>query len=155
MAADDGVAPPSGLSRALDVVIGRGEDILYALVSLLLVVGALIVLVQAGYSLATETGDGAGKAIEHALDSLLVVFILIELLGAVRATIVQRHLVAEPFLLVGIIASIKEIVVTAVFAEEGADVGDTMLQVGVLGGVVLGLSLASLLLRRKEREPSE
>jgi hypothetical protein len=30
-----------------------------------------------------------------------------------------------------------------------------VLQVGVLGAVVLGLSLALLLLRRKEREPTE
>ena len=153
MADDD--APPSGLTRTLDAVISRGEDVLYAAVSLLLVVGAVIVLGEAGHSLVTETDDGARKTIEHVLDSLLIVFILVELLSAVRVTIVERHLVAEPFLLVGIIASIKEIVVTGVFAAEGADVGDTMLQVGVLGAVVLGLSVASLLLRRKEREPEE
>ena len=154
MPADDD-APPSGLTRTLDRVIGRGEDVLYAAVSLLLVVGAVIVLGEAGHSLVTETDDGARKTVEHVLDSLLIVFILVELLSAVRVTIVERHLVAEPFLLVGIIASIKEIVVTGVFAAEGADVGDTMLQVGVLGAVVLGLSIASLLLRRKEREPEE
>ena len=153
--ADDDAAPATALTGALDSVIGRAEDVLYAFVSLLLVAGSLIVLVEAAHSLATETDDGVRKAIEHALDSLLIVFILVELLSAVRATIVERHLVAEPFLLVGIIASIKEIVVTGVFAEADADVADTMLQVGVLGGVVLGLSVASLLLRRKEREPSE
>ena len=153
MATDD--APPSGITRTLDTVIGRGEDVLYAAVSLLLVIGAVIVLAEAGHSLVTETDDGARKTIEHVLDSLLIVFILVELLSAVRVTIVERHLVAEPFLLVGIIASIKEIVVTGVFAAEGADVGDTMLQVGVLGAVVLALSIASLLLRRKEREPEE
>ena len=154
MANDDG-APTSGLSRALNSTIARGEDLLYAMVSLLLVVGAVVVLVEAVHSLATETDDGVRKAIEHALDSLLIVFILIELLSAVRVTIVERHLVAEPFLIVGIIASIKEIVVTGVFAEEDADIADTMLQMGVLGAVVLVLSIASLLLRRKEREPSE
>jgi uncharacterized membrane protein (DUF373 family) len=83
------------------------------------------------------------------------VFILIELLGAVRSTVRERRLVAEPFLLVGVIASIKEIVVLSAFTPEDADIEDTVLQVGVLGGVVLGLSLALLLLRRKEREPTE
>ena len=145
----------SRLSVGVDRAISLGEDVLYALVSMLLVVGAVIVLAEAGYSLATETRVGVRKAIEHALDSLLIVFILVELLGAVRATIAERHLVAEPFLLVGIIASIKEIVVTAVFAEDTAEIDETMLEVGVLGAVVLGLSLASLLLRRKEREPAE
>lgn len=148
-------APTSGMSRALGWLIARGEDGLYAIVSLLLVVGALVVLVEAGHSIAIETDDGARKAIEHALDSLLIVFILIELLSAVRVTIVERHLVAEPFLVVGIIASIKEIVVTSVFADQDADIETTSLRVGVLGAVVLGLSVASLLLRRKEREPSE
>jgi uncharacterized membrane protein (DUF373 family) len=153
--ADKGAAPASQFTSALNTTIGRGEDVLYALASLMLVVSAFIVLVEAGHSLVTETDDGVLKAIEHVLDSLLIVFILVELLGAVRTTIVERRLVAEPFLLVGIIASIKEIVVTGVFAESEADVGETMLQVGVLGAVVLALSVASLLLRRKEREPDE
>ena len=153
--ASDESAPTSGVAKVLGAVIGRGEDILYGLVSLLLVAGAVVVLVDAGHALVTETADGVRPAIEHSLDSMLIVFILIELLSAVRATIVERHLVAEPFLLVGIIASIKEIVVIGAFAEQDADVGDAMLQIGVLGAVVLGLSVASLLLRRKEREPEE
>jgi uncharacterized membrane protein (DUF373 family) len=131
------------------------EDVLYVAVALLLVGGAAVVLVDATYSLVTEMDDGTSRAIEHALDSLLIVFILIELLGAVRSTVRERRLVAEPFLLVGVIASIKEIVVLSAFAQENADIEDTVLQVGVLGGVVLGLSLALLLLRRKEREPTE
>ena len=153
--AHDEAARETPLTRTLDSLLSHGEDVLYALVSLLLVAGAVVVLVDAGWSLATETDDGVRKAVEHALDSLLIVFILVELLSAVRATIVERRLVAEPFLLVGIIASIKEIVVTGVFAEPDEKVSETMLQVGVLGAVVLGLCVASLLLRRKEREPSE
>ena len=128
---------------------------LYLAVALLLVGGAAVVLVDATHGLVTEIEDGTLRAVEHALDSLLIVFILIELLGAVRSTVRERRLVAEPFLLVGVIASIKEIVVLSAFTPEDADIEDTVLQVGVLGGVVLGLSLAPLLLRRKEREPTE
>lgn len=152
---NDEAAPVTKFSKSLEAVIARGEDLLYACVSLLLVAGALVALADAGYSLATEATDGVRKALEQALDSLLIVFILIELLSAVRATIVERRLVAEPFLLVGIIASIKEIVVTGVFASGEAKEGETMLRIGVLAGVALTLSVASLLLRRKEREPKE
>ena len=136
-------------------VLHLSEDVLYLLVALVLVAGAGIVLVDAVHGLATELEDGTQKAIEHALDSLLIVFILIELLGAVRETVRKRQLVAEPFLLIGMIASIKEIVVLSAFAPEDADVQDTVLQIGVLGAVVVGLSVALLLLRQKEEHPSE
>ena len=145
-------APPDA---QIDRAISWAETILYALVSVVLLGAALVALVEAGHGLVTETDDGVRVAMEHTLDSLLIVFILVELLGAVRATIAERKLVAEPFLLVGIIASIKEIVVKSVFIKEDADIGDTMIEIGVLGAVVLALCIGSLLLRRKEREPEE
>ncbi len=145
----------TALARAGARFLHLSEDILYLVVAIVLVVGAGMVLVDAVHGLVTELEDGTKVAVEHALDSLLVVFILIELLGAVRETVKKRQLVAEPFLLVGMIASIKEIVVLSAFAPDDADVGDVVLQVGVLGGVVVGLSLALLLLRQKEEHPAE
>jgi len=83
----------------------------------------------------------------------------VELLFAVRATVSERELLAEPFLLAGIIASIKEIIVLSVKAAETAGKGsvfrDQMIEVGVLGLLVLFLGITALLLRRKEREPDE
>lgn len=143
-----------------DRAFTMAEDSVYAVVALLLLVSCGVLLVHAAYQLATEVPHGALEAVKLSLESLLLVFILVELLAAIRATIAERKLVAEPFLLVGIIASIKEIVVTAVDAREsfGADDGvfaDSMIAIGVLAGVLLTLSIASLLVRRKEREPAE
>jgi hypothetical protein len=60
---------------------------------------------------------------------------------------------------VGIIASIKEIVVLSVEAAKevgnGAEFTDRIVEIAVLGVLVLLLGLASFLLRRKEREPDE
>ena len=132
------------------------EDLIYALVAITLVGCAGVVLADTVYDLVTKTGDdGVTKAMQSVLDSLLIVFILVELLSAVRSTLEERRLVAEPFLLVGIIATIKEIVVVSAFAEKGRDVPESMLEVGVLGAVLVGLSLATYMLRRKEREPEE
>ena len=78
------------------------EDVVYAVTALILVAGALAVLVDAGYSFATGATDNLRKSVEAALEALLVLFILVELLGAVRETISERKLVAEPFLLVGV-----------------------------------------------------
>ena len=147
--------PETPTSRAAARVLHWSEDVLYFAAALILVVGATIVLVDAAYGLITEVPDDVQLAIEHALDALLIVFILIELLSAIRETMRKRQLVAEPFLLIGMIASIKEIVVLSVFAVDDADPGDTALLIGTLGAVVVGLGVALLLLRQKQEHPAE
>ena len=69
-----------------------------------------------------STSDFSEQPILDLLDILLLVFIVVELLFAVRSTVEKRELLAEPFLLVGIIASIKEIVVLSV--EAAKEVGN-------------------------------
>jgi uncharacterized membrane protein (DUF373 family) len=91
------------------------------------------------------------------LDTLLLVFVLIELLSAVRVTLTEHKLLAEPFLLVGVIATIKELVVTANEARDktGEAFDEAAIEIGVLSGLLLVLAVALFLLRRKEREPEE
>jgi hypothetical protein len=87
------------------------------------------------------------------------VFIVVELLFAVRTTVAKRELVAEPFLLVGIIASIKEIVVLSVEAAgalgQGAEFDDRVVEIGLLGVLVVVLGVTSFLLRRKSDNPTK
>ncbi len=133
------------------------ENAVYTVLGLLLFAGALAVLVTLGYHMVLDIDKGVEKSITTTLDGLLLVFILLELLAAVRATMIERKLVAEPFLVVGIIASIKEIVVVSLEAKDdnGEAFDNAMTEIGVLAGVVLLLALASYLVRRKEREPEE
>ncbi len=140
-----------GTRRAMSIA----EDIIYALAAALLALGALFVLAQAGYRLATGSYHHLIKAIESMLDSLLIVFIMVELLTAVREIMTERRLVGEPFLLVGIISAIREIVLLASFSGKKQPVTETALQIGVLGAIIVGLSLATFLLRRRHREPEE
>ena len=147
----DELTPVRLINRAMHVA----EDFLYALVALVLVALAVVVLIDAGSTLVRDSSEDVTSAVDKTLSSLLIVFILVELLGAVRATIKERRLVAEPFLLVGMIASIKEIIVVGGLAGKDLTVEDAMLKIGVLGAVILALSLAAYLLRRKEREPEE
>ena len=137
------------------------EDVTYAGIALLLVAAAGVLLVVAGDKLLEIRHGLATDPIVEVLDTLLLVFIIVELLAAVRVTVSKRELIAEPFLLVGIIASIKEIVVLSVKAADaigtgaGAAFDDQLWLIGVLGGVVLLLGATAFLLRRKEREPAE
>ncbi len=145
--------------KPLDLLLGRLEDVVYLGIAALLVVSALVLLVVAGDQLVEVLDDLSAAPIVEVLDTLLLVFIVVELLSAVRTTVVQRALVAEPFLIVGVIASIKEIVVLSVKAAEDIGEGerfrDQLWQIGVLGGVVVLLGVTAWLLRRKEREPDE
>ena len=144
-------------NKALEVA----ESVVYAGIATFLVTTALALLVSAMPRLVpmfTELVDTGAVAVD-VLDTLLLVFIVVELLYAVRMTIAKRELVAEPFLLVGIIASIKEIVVLSVKAAEdlgkGAVFRDSMWEIGLLGVLVLLLGFTAWLLRLKEREPAE
>ena len=152
---DTDIAPaaPQLVDRAME----WAEGLLYVVVGTTLIASAGVALVAIVYDLVRDLDEGALDAVAAALDGLLLVFILVELLGAVRATVAERHLLAEPFLIVGMIASIKAIVVTSLETRDlhGEAFDDAMLEIGILGGVVLLLAVSSYLVRRKEREPAE
>jgi uncharacterized membrane protein (DUF373 family) len=135
------------------------EDGINVGIAALLIAGGVVLLAEAAYIGITGARDDVVLAMTDMLDTILLVFIFAELLYAVRTVITERTIIAEPFLLVGIIASIKEILVLAIKAAELLDSGPefarAVTQIGVLGGLVLLLSVATWILRRKEREPEE
>ncbi|MCY7297905.1 MAG: phosphate-starvation-inducible PsiE family protein [Ilumatobacteraceae bacterium] len=145
--------------RRIEVAFAFAEDVVYVGIAFLLVAAAGVLLLVAGDTLLEIRHGLASNPIVDALDTLLLVFIIVELLAAVRVTVSKREMIAEPFLLVGIIASIKEIVVLSVKAADaigtGASFDDQLWLIGVLGVVVLLLGVTAFLLRRKEREPAE
>lgn len=102
------------------------------------------------------------------LDQLLVVLMLVEILHTVRISIRSHTLVTEPFLVVGLIASIRRILVitleAATLTKDGKWSGDgasvfhaSMIELGLLGLLVLVLVISITLLRRvaNPREDSE
>jgi len=147
-------------ARIANRTLEFAETVVYVSIAALLTLTALALLVLAGRNVgALFAAEGAADVALDVLDTLLLVFIVVELLYAVRITLAKRELLAEPFLLVGIIVAIKEIIVLSVKAAE--EVGndaifeDQMLEIGVLGVLVLLLGATAWMLRRKEREPDE
>jgi uncharacterized membrane protein (DUF373 family) len=141
-------------NRAMTLV----EDVVYAGIALVLSVGAASLLWVAARDLVTSWAETDGLV--HVLDTLLLVFIFVELLYAVRLTLRERQVLVEPFLLVGVLAAIKEIVVLSVEAaeqvhEDAEAFERSILEIGVLTGLVVALAVSAYLLRRKEREPEE
>ena len=158
---DDSTGSLTSVVQRADTFLSWGEVVVYVGVAVILVAGAALLVgdaVTTFVDLVTE-GEPVLAAATELLSVLLLVFVFVELLGAVRKTLRERRLLAEPFLLVGIIASIKEIVVVA-GAERPKDGGfaefrDGMVEIGVLSGVVLALAIAALLLRMREEKPAE
>ena len=152
-------AAEPGLGRFGTRLLEVAENVIYAGIAAFLVATALVCLALAGKTTSELVSDFSEQPILDLLDVLLLVFIVVELLFAVRSTVEKRELLAEPFLLVGVIASIKEIVVLSVEAAKevgnGAEFDDRIIEIAVLGVLVLLLGLTSFLLRRKEREPDE
>ncbi len=143
-------------NRALVLV----EDLVYVSIAVLLAAGAVVLVVQAGVELVQGIGASGSDALLETLDAILLVFIFVELLYAVRITLKERQIVAEPFLIAGILVCIKEIIVLSVkapadYIDKGPEFARAMVEIGLLGVLILLLSGAAVVLRRKEREPEE
>jgi uncharacterized membrane protein (DUF373 family) len=88
------------------------------------------------------------------LDGLLLVFIISEIIHTIRAVIDENVLSTEPFLIVGIVAAIRRLIVATAEAKEHLGQPaflQVMLEVGVLAGSVVALGLTIYLLRHTTR----
>ena len=99
------------------------------------------------------------EAVIGLLDRTLLVLMLVELLYTVRVSFRQHALLPEPFLLVGLIAATRRIlVVTAEFSLKGeADPSkfrDGMLEIALLTVMVVALVGSLLMLRKRDQTKS-
>jgi len=145
--------------RTADRVLSVIEDIIYWAIAVVLVAGALVLLWVQIYAFTKLADEGSEAVLVEILDGLLLVFIFVELLFAVRATLRSHEIVAEPFLIVGIIVCIKEIVVLSVqsakLLSDGPEFARAITEVGILGGLVLLLSIAMYVLRLRREEAAD
>jgi uncharacterized membrane protein (DUF373 family) len=142
--------------RFADRALGMLEDAVYWAIALVLVVGSVALLIAQFNTMLRLRNTPASTVMIEILDGLLLIFIFVELLYAVRSCLRSHEIVAEPFLIVGILAGIKEIVVLSVEAatllDKGPEFSRAVVEIGVLGGVVLVLALAAFVLRERRRD---
>ena len=142
--------------RLADRVLGAVEDAVYWAIAIVLIAGSVALLVSQFNTMLRLRNTPASTTMLEILDGLLLIFIFVELLYAVRACLRSHEIVAEPFLIVGILAGIKEIVVLSVEAAtllaKGPEFSRAIVEIGVLGGVVLVLALSAFVLRVRRRE---
>ncbi|MFK0258281.1 phosphate-starvation-inducible PsiE family protein [Streptomyces sp. NPDC090445] len=83
-----------------------------------------------------------------ALDSSLVLFIVAELLHTVRLTILNRTLNAEPFLVVGIIAGVRKVLIVTAESEKSFEWQVQGVELLILTVLILVMAVALLVWRR-------
>ena len=150
----------SRLVRLGGRLLRLAEDVIYVSIATLLALGAGVLVVRAAVSLVAGATEPTTDSLIDTLDAILLVFIFVELLYAVRITLKERQIVAEPFLLAGILVCIKEIIVLSVeapteYIDKGPQFARAMVEIGLLGGLVAVLAGTTVLLRKKENEPEE
>lgn len=95
------------------------EDILYGLIALFLIVGASVLLFSAARDFFNRVGSqNLQNVVVSVLDQALLVFMVAELLHTVRITLQERKLAAEPFLIVGLIAGVRRILILTAENED-------------------------------------
>jgi uncharacterized membrane protein (DUF373 family) len=144
------------------------EHGLYVALAVLLCATILLALAGAAVTLWSGLGDWSGtNSVFVVIDRLLVVLMLVEILHTVHVSVRSGTLTCEPFLVVGLIASIRRVLVITLESSRVAQHGDmsdsseklfraSMIELGVLGVLILVMVVSIYLLRRAhEAVPDE
>jgi uncharacterized membrane protein (DUF373 family) len=148
------------LRMAISKHVSVLETVLYVAVGVLLIAAAVVSVFQAGATLWHGIIEGnSGVSALLALDQLLLVLMLVEILHTVRISIRTQTLTMVPFLVVGLIASIRRVIVITMQAARMAEQAhsstsdqaiafrDSMIELGVLAGLILVFVLSIARLR--------
>jgi uncharacterized membrane protein (DUF373 family) len=138
------------VARAFSLV----EDLVYIGLGLVLAVSAvaLLVVTAVGFSVNLFSGDLPSHIIPL-LDRILLILLVVELLYTVQVSLRQHAVTPEPFLLVGLIAAIRRVLIlTAEFGQAAAQAASTqlILELGVLSALIVAIALSLFVLRRKD-----
>jgi uncharacterized membrane protein (DUF373 family) len=155
--------PPDRYKRVFTGILDAFERIAYVAIALALSIPIVMLVFSAALSMLEVYEVGVLETALTVLDRVLLAFIFVELIDTVRVTVRERGIfIAEPFLLVGLIAVVRRILLlTAEIERASAEEFQNMLiELGVMTGLVIVLTGALYFTRRmrlseKERESSE
>jgi uncharacterized membrane protein (DUF373 family) len=155
---------PQPASERLRHIVANGlnlvEDIVYIGLGLLLAATAIWLLLAAIWSFIHGLASGnVASQIVSLLDQILLVLLIIELLYTVVLSFRAHSLIAEPFLVVALIAEVRKILIlTARLAElpneSEASFRQSVTELSVLGLLVVVLVTSLILLQRNARQIS-
>jgi uncharacterized membrane protein (DUF373 family) len=140
----------------------RIEVFAYLILGMFLALTALLGIGSVAVSLWKNVQEHiSANSLVLTIDRLLFVLMVVEILHTVRVSFRSGTLVCEPFLIVGLIASIRRVLVITLessqvnqpdnwTAETQALFNSTMLELAVLAGLILIMVISICLLRYSE-----
>ena len=148
----------SFVGRARGVLHGLEITLDIALAGVLVIAIALIGADTVGL-VANGINEGGIDSALLILDRVLLVFIIAELLYTLRLSLARTQLILEPFLIIGLVAVVRRVLVVTAQAErilsEGGNLEPILWELGVLAGLIISLAVALSLARRHGDGPRE
>ena len=154
------------LGPVLTGIVGRARGVLHgleitldiALAGVLVIAIALIGADTVGL-VAEGIKEGGIDAALLILDRVLLVFIIAELLYTLRLSLARTQLILEPFLIIGLVAVVRRVLVVTAQAErilsDGGNLEPILWELGVLAGLIVSLAVALSLARRNSSGPRD
>ena len=150
---------PDPFEGAFIGVLDTVERIAYLAIALALSVPIVMLVVSTAGIMLGVSEAGVLKTVLDVLDRVLLAFIFVELLDTIRVTVTERGIfIAEPFLLVALIAVVRRILLLTAGLEqaESMEAFQSMLvELGVMTGLVIVLTLALYFARRMRLSEKE
>ncbi|MDQ3927212.1 MAG: phosphate-starvation-inducible PsiE family protein [Actinomycetota bacterium] len=149
----------SGERPLLATILDYAQTVVYYGVTLVLLVAIGVLFVSVGTTLLAVFEVDPLETTLAVLDRVLLITIFVELLVTIEVLVQERKIVAEPFLLIGLLAVIRRILL--VTAELGQTVSDPerflnlVTELGVLTALVISLAAALYIARRTQRQQEE
>jgi uncharacterized membrane protein (DUF373 family) len=154
-------APEADVRDRISNVFTRIEDITYIGLGVLLAAGALILLGAAAWFLYNSIFSGEIREfMVDLLDQILLILMVLEILYTVQVSFREHVLSPEPFLVVGLIAAVRRIlIITAEFSKPAevleAAFRNAMMELGLLTVLILSLVLSLYFLKRQSPAKAE
>jgi Phosphate-starvation-inducible E family len=146
--------------RALITILAAFEGIAYLAIAFALSVPVVMLVFSAVMSMLEVLEGGVFETALAVLDSLLLAFIFVELIDTIRivaSASEDRIFIAEPFLLVGLVAVVRGILLLTANLHQAQSMEESqilLIEVGILAFLVIVLS-GALYFARRMRVSSE
>src|SRR5690349_11189109 len=135
-------------------LLGHSESVVLVFIGIALVVVAVLLLYSGMYDLREAVSQGPKEIEMRAIDILntvLLVMMTMEIVYTVAISLESHTLKAEPFLIIGVIASIRRmLVITATSTEQEVhpeQFHNMLVELALLAGTVVALAAAIYILR--------